>query len=394
MISVIVPIYNIEKYLEKCINSIINQSYTDLEIILVDDGSEDQSGRICDDYAEKDCRIRVIHKRNGGLVSARKAGLLTAKGDYISYVDGDDWLDTDTYKRLLDIGKGADVIAFSACEEYGDGQNRGIKRNTVKEGCYSTNEELSSLYSHMMVNGNFYESGVLVYLWAKLIKRDILLKCQMRVPESISYAEDVACTYPCLLEARSIYIFNEPFYHYRVRADSMVRAEIDMIGMTVLFRLLGECFTAHPMKKVLEDQLRYFIWQTMLLKGYKQIESSMALFPFEKVKNGMRVAVYGAGMFGKNVWRCCQDSDCLKEAGWFDNRHDLYRKQGWEVCPVCQISEENFDILVIAILNIRLAKQIRDNLIKQGICQNKIDYISTDALARVKLPVYMEDILS
>lgn len=394
MISVIVPIYNIETYIGTCIESIIEQSYTDLEIILVDDGSKDESGKICDRYAEKDCRIRVFHKRNGGLVSARKMGLLAARGDYISYVDGDDWLDTDMYQRLLDMGNGADIIGFSAYEEYGDGQIRGIKRNTINEGSYSTAEERNRLYSCMMVNGNFYESGVLVYLWSKLIKRDILLKCQMGVPESITYAEDVACTYPCLLEAGTIYVSNEPLYHYRVRSDSMVRSEIEIERMTALFRLLGNCFMTHPRKKVLGYQLRCFMWHTMLLKGYAQIRSPMILFPFEKVKDGMRVAIYGAGMFGNVIWKYCKASSRLILAGWFDKRYEVYDRQGLCVSPVSQISEDRFDIMVIAILNIRLARQIKENLVQRGICKDKIDYISMEALDGMCLPDYMERILS
>ena len=95
MVSVIVPVYNISGYLERCLQSILSQTYVDLEIILVDDGSEDSSGQICDQYAEIDNRIRVIHKKNGGLVSARKAGVSAASGDYVVWVDGDDWIEPD-----------------------------------------------------------------------------------------------------------------------------------------------------------------------------------------------------------------------------------------------------------------------------------------------------------
>lgn len=103
VISVIVPIFNISKYLDKCIESILNQSYSDLEIILVDDGSSDNSGSICDYYATMDKRIRVIHKENGGLVSARKAGLEIATGEYIAFIDGDDWIDAEMYSEMLEL---------------------------------------------------------------------------------------------------------------------------------------------------------------------------------------------------------------------------------------------------------------------------------------------------
>ena len=98
--SVIVPIYKVEKYLEKCITSILNQSFTDFELILVDDGSPDSCPQICDNFALKDSRIRVIHKKNGGLVSARNIGIQAAKGDYICYVDGDDWIHKDMLSEI------------------------------------------------------------------------------------------------------------------------------------------------------------------------------------------------------------------------------------------------------------------------------------------------------
>ena len=100
LVSVIVPIYNVEKYLEKCIESIVNQTYKNLEIILVDDGSPDNCPAICDEWAQKDSRIKVIHKKNGGLSSARNAGLEVSNGEYISFVDSDDWLDENTFEEV------------------------------------------------------------------------------------------------------------------------------------------------------------------------------------------------------------------------------------------------------------------------------------------------------
>ena len=101
LVSVIIPVYNVEKYMRRCIDSIINQTYTNLEIILVDDGASDRSGKICDEYAQMDHRIKVLHKENGGLASARNAGIQIATGEYISYVDSDDWVETEFIEVLL-----------------------------------------------------------------------------------------------------------------------------------------------------------------------------------------------------------------------------------------------------------------------------------------------------
>ena len=103
LISVIVPVYNVEKYLAKCIDSIIAQTYTNLEILLVDDGATDSSGAICDEYAQKESRIRVIHKENGGLSDARNRGIAEARGEYLGFIDSDDYIDVDMYELLYNL---------------------------------------------------------------------------------------------------------------------------------------------------------------------------------------------------------------------------------------------------------------------------------------------------
>ena len=124
-ISIIVPVYKVEKYLDKCVNSIVGQTYKNLEIILVDDGSPDNCPAMCDEWAQKDSRIKVIHKKNGGLSSARNAGLDACTGDYIGFVDSDDWIEPDMYEYLLNIGmkNNADV---SRCEFVIEAENSDI----------------------------------------------------------------------------------------------------------------------------------------------------------------------------------------------------------------------------------------------------------------------------
>lgn len=393
LISVIVPVYNIAEYLPQCIDSICEQEYPNLEIILVDDGSADSSPLICDQYARKDNRIHVIHKDNGGLVSARKAGLYYAKGEYISYVDGDDWIEHKMYRKLWEMGLTDDIIAFAGYEEYGQGESYGVKKNTIREGRYSCETDRNWLYSHMMVNENFYENGILTYLWSKLIRRKILLECQNAVPDTISYAEDTACVYPCLLKAKTILVANTLLYHYRVRSDSMVRTEVKMEKMESLFQTLGKVFLMHPLKENLMKQLKYSMWHAMLLKNYTGIKHTMTLFPFKKVKPGMRVSVYGAGIWGKVIWGFCQKSDEIKPAGWFDQRYKLYASQGFYVQPTEDISDCIFDVIVIAIANIRLAQQIKTELLQKGISKEQIDCISIEALEEMELPVYIKEIL-
>lgn len=380
LVSFIVPVYMVEKYLRKCVESICNQTFKNMEIILVDDGSVDSCPEICDEYAVKDDRIKVIHKKNGGLVSARKAGLKAATGKYIACIDGDDWLDTNALQRIIDLGTNADIICFSACEEYENGF-RGVKKNTLQEGLYETQNDLNHLYAKMLMNGNFFEMGILPYQWGKLIKKDLLLQCQNEVPDNISYAEDAACIYPCLLMAKSIYVSNMPLYHYRISQNSMVKKEVSPEKLHILFETLNKAFCKHNLSTILNTQLKYYMWHSFLLKGYSHIKTSMPLFPFEKVKSGMRVAVYGAGLFGTVIENYCRDSVDLSVAGWFDQKYDVYVKQGMVVKSSNEVLNSDFDIMVIAILNINLSRRIKAEYVSQGIDENKIDTININYLS-------------
>ena len=132
-LSVIVPIYNVEQYLKKCLNSIVNQTYKDLEIILVDDGSPDGCPQLCDEYASLDNRIKVIHKKNGGLSSARNAGLDIATGDYVTFVDSDDYLETDIYEKVINIFEDHSADIVSMRTQLVDQKYNVIKSDVVEE---------------------------------------------------------------------------------------------------------------------------------------------------------------------------------------------------------------------------------------------------------------------
>ena len=124
MISIVIPIYNVEKHLEKCLDSVLNQTYKNIELILADDGSTDRSGEICDRYAAKDSRIKIIHKANGGVCSARNAAFKYVTGDYITFIDSDDYIDSNTYSEIMEYmnEKNADACFFGWTREYESGK--------------------------------------------------------------------------------------------------------------------------------------------------------------------------------------------------------------------------------------------------------------------------------
>ena len=223
MISIIVPVYNVEKYLEKCLNSIVEQTAKSLEIILVDDGSPDNCPKICDAYAEKDSRIKVVHKENGGLISARQAGVRAANGDYIGFVDADDWLEADMYSEVENrIEKyNPDIVICEFFHDFGDRVE--INKQIAERVFYNKAEMVSEIYPKMLYQGTFYNFGINPSCWSKVIKKSLLEKHLYKVDTRIRMGEDAAFTYPCLLDAECMCYIDKPLYHYRIVKSSMSR---------------------------------------------------------------------------------------------------------------------------------------------------------------------------
>ena len=210
LISIIIPVYKVEKYLEKCIQSVINQTYENLQIILVDDGSPDNCGKICDEYAKKDHRIEVIHKSNGGLSDARNKGLEIAKGEYIGFVDSDDYIEADMYEVLYNLLKqyNADV---SICNFYTVSQEKiAIKNadNGIKE--YNRIEILKEI---------LLDNNIQSYAWNKLYKRELF--GEIKYPVGKKY-EDIGTTFYLLEKCNKVVVTGKPEYYYINRQDSIV----------------------------------------------------------------------------------------------------------------------------------------------------------------------------
>ena len=207
VISIIVPVYNVERWIGKCIDSIINQTYKNLEIILVDDGSPDNCPAICDEYAEKDKRIKVIHKKNGGLSDARNAGLEIATGEYIGFVDSDDWIEKDMFEYLADglTKYDADISICNIINVY---NFKTIIDKANMDVVVDKYEGLERLFSDRLEN----------YAWNKLYKRDCWKG--VRFPKGKNF-EDVLTIYKTFERSKRIAILDEAKYHYLRRDDSI-----------------------------------------------------------------------------------------------------------------------------------------------------------------------------
>lgn len=210
LISIIIPVYKVEKYLEKCIQSVINQTYENLQIILVDDGSPDNCGKICDEYAKKDHRIEVIHKSNGGLSDARNKGLEIAKGEYIGFVDSDDYIEADMYEVLYNLLKqyNADV---SICNFYTVSQGK-ISIKNADNGINDYNR--IEILKEILLDRNIQS-----YAWNKLYKKELF--DEIKYPIGKKY-EDIGTTFYLLEKCNKIVVTGKSEYYYINRQDSIV----------------------------------------------------------------------------------------------------------------------------------------------------------------------------
>ena len=241
MISVIVPVYKVEKYLRQCVDSILAQTYPDFELLLIDDGSPDGCPQICDEYAGRDSRVKVIHKPNGGLISARNEGIRAARGDYVCIVDGDDWACENMLQFIHDTVERSpvplDMVLFAAHNVYEDHLEETV--NEVPEGYYDRKRLKKEIFPYLLTDTRHgLQGGVIqAHTWDKAFKRELLVRHYTR-EERIRVFTDVPMTYECLLHCRNVYICNEHLYMYNKTNEGSIRAKSRENLLTESFKYL------------------------------------------------------------------------------------------------------------------------------------------------------------
>ncbi len=368
LISVIVPVWNVEKYLNKCIESIINQTYKHLEIILVDDGSTDNSGDICDEYAKMDSRIKVVHKENGGLVSARKAGIRASCGEYIGFVDSDDWIESGMYQHMLNcfIQYAVDLVSVGYYIDYKD---RIIPEKMRRCGVY----ERDGLKDKNSYKNMFYldesEIGYIAQsIWCKLFKREVAEKFYLDIPNE-NYMEDSACVYGCIPFLSSIYISNELYYHYNQTNESSIcknsKNEINNINdIMITYNYLYDLYQTHEAKEDLVNQLGKFTLKVLLGILPKDINNRILTyrFPVEELDRNSNIIIYGAGKVGFSYYhqfRKCNDINILSVV---DKGKAGTELRNIIISNTDILSQKEFDYIIIALLREDLANEVIENL--------------------------------
>lgn len=236
MVSVIVPVHNAQNTLRRCVNSIIHQEYTDLELLLVDDGSTDDSGVICDEFAAKDSRVAVIHKENTGVSDARNAGIARASGKYLQFVDSDDWITPDATKRFVKTAEEnqCDLVIADFYRVIG---NRLSPKGNIDEAGAFSREKYAA---YMMESPADFYYGV---LWNKLFRREIVEKYGLRMDSSVSWCEDFMFNLEYIRYAEVFCSIQIPLYYYVKTKGSLVSQGMSLAKTVRMKRAVFDCYT-------------------------------------------------------------------------------------------------------------------------------------------------------
>ena len=265
LISIVVPVYNVEKYLTRCIESLINQTCNNLEIILVDDGSTDKSGKICDNYSKKDKRIKVIHKKNGGLSDARNTGIDIASGKYIGFIDSDDWILPNMYLKLYNllIDNSAEISVCNFIQTSRENMKYNIKHEKIK--ILNREEAIKKLS---------IDKEIMDYAWNKLYKTELFKNIRYPVGKNM---EDKGTTYKLFLKANKIVYTNNIYYMYFYRKDSIVNQvnyKLIYDDITLSVKRYNELKEIYPKMKILDKRLFQLLircYYTAIKKSDKKI---------------------------------------------------------------------------------------------------------------------------
>lgn len=363
-VSIIVPIYNAEKFLVQCLESIINQTYSNLEIILVDDGSTDSSGTICDKYSLRDKRIKVLHQVNGGLVYARKTGIKAATGAYITMVDSDDWIRSDMLEKMVEKGiqYRADIVLSGVVYVYENGENNFYE--ILPEGVYDLSDQGSLIYDYFFLDKNdITKRGIRGNIWSRLFRREIILENQLAVDQQIINGEDDAVFFPCLMEANTIYSMDDCLYYCRRRNDSLStnKENYSINEIALLEKRLKQCANQHSFADILLEQIDYYMCIRMQQYIHqfliKRESSPIYAVPYEMFEKGSKIILYGAGTVGRSYMRQLQQSKYCSIVSWVDKL-----AQGENIEPVLSIRHKEFDYILLAAAKEKTAKDMYETI--------------------------------
>lgn len=380
-LSIIIPIYNVGAYLERSIQSVLNQTYRELEIILINDGSTDDSLEICQRYAALDSRIKLISQTNQGASAARRNGVRLATGRYIGFVDPDDYIDADFYEKLMGCRADFDVVIAQWWRE-SDSQVRRAY-DTIAPGAYDTPEDMEFLIRHLInvsLPGGSVNilPGIAAYLWNKLFKAELVKRAVEEIKVDLPISNDRPIIYHVLLHCRSVLITEQCGYHYWIRGSSLGHGQDRdcryLRNLCDFYVLMASMFDHDPRHEILMPQLQLKLSEEITRVPIKmgfpaeaQLQLKTPVFPYLNQLDGRHIALYGAGALGRSYWRQIRRWDVCCVDLWVDEQWEEYARAGLPVEPVERLLDGHYDDVILALPDQASAEGIRKQLAAMGI---------------------------
>ncbi len=371
-LSTIITVYNSAPYIKRCLDSILGQTRIPDEIVCIDDGSTDNSFGILKEYAENNCFIKLIMTENRGEVAAKKEALNVSKGNYISYIDSDDWIEPFMYDEMIEKVKlyDAEIVTSGLIRDYGKVQVD--EKEYIEPGLYKGQQLKNIVVNNMIDNDVFFRKNIAFNVVNKIFKREILFDKQMEVPTDISVGEDISVSYPCIMDCKSIYITGKSYYHYCIRQDSVMGAmSADKYNsIEKMLRYMEQRYAKAEMDKVIAFRQFHFLNTYMRLFWRPQdilFYNGGFLNYYGYIKQNSKVIIYGAGGFGVSLKRFLNDNTDINIVAWVDKSAE---REGVKK-PDCLLRIE-FDVILVAILISDIIKQVKQQLIEMGIDEGKI----------------------
>lgn len=376
-VSIIIPVYNVIEYLETAVNSVRNQTYENVEIILVDDGSVDGSGELCNRFAAEDSRIKVLHQENRGVVAARGHGIAQATGEYISFVDGDDYIEPDMVKSLIEQIGEADLISSGVFKYVSFSQI--VKRtDDYEEGLYEGKKYDDFLQSMIFDKDTEKFQRFTPWMWNKLFRRELVQAVYEKMDCKMRHTEDAVFVYLYLLRCRSVVITKDFFYHYLYRQTSVCHSVNERMLMDINrgYLVLKNAFKQHTFGDVLFYQLQKWVIKSscFAMNNHMGFEPECSIPEFivdASDLHNKKIVLYGAGKMGKDYKKQLMQFG-YNVVLWVDKDFDFYRENGLAVKEPTQILETDYDVILIAVSREKSAMEISDDLISMGIDSERI----------------------
>ena len=376
LLSIVVPIYNKEKYISEALDSIINQTLREIEIVCVDDGSTDHSGEIADEYAKKDSRIIVLHQTNQGLVNARRAGLFKSSAEYVSFVDADDWVSPHMFKRLYSemIVEKLDFVSSGTILD----KNGKLWFDSAEEKIYNSEINRKELFSTVIWDYQKNNHGIIPNICAKIFKKKILINTCKNIDSFLHYHEGDSFVYSYIIHCKSLGILHEAYYHIRdvENSDSKLIDDFFFARQNCFYLFLKNEFKKTIYYNILIPQLDYYFARTIVhginsragLGIAAQLSAKFLFAGNEKKK----IVIYGAGSFGKKLINIIQHSEKHELVAIVDKNLQGKKINDYTIQKIENILEIEFDVLIIAIEDEMININVHDFLINIGISKEKI----------------------